>query len=101
MSGRLVHKRLKLPALIAASLLASASARAQEAQQAQPDAGAAKPSDDTAGQSTTELAKKLQNPIGNLISLPFQSNTNFSYGPNHGTREHAQHPAGDPVPHRR
>lgn len=87
MSGRLVHKRLKLPALIAASLLASASARAQEAQQAQPDAGAAKPSDDTAGQSTTDLAKKLQNPIGDLYSFPFQSNTNFGYGPHGGTQD--------------
>ena len=35
-----------------------------------------------ANEDTTELAKKLQNPIGNLISFPFQSLTNsFSDGP--------------------
>ena len=30
----------------------------------------------------TELAKKAQNPVSNLISLPFQNNTNYGYGPN-------------------
>jgi len=35
----------------------------------------------------TELAKQLQNPIGNLYSFPFQSNTNFRFGPNRGTQE--------------
>ena len=44
-------------------------------------------SDDTASDSDTALAKKLQNPIGNLYSIPFQSNTNFNYGPNKGTQE--------------
>ena len=29
----------------------------------------------------TELAKKLQNPVSDLISVPFQSNFNFGYGP--------------------
>jgi len=28
-----------------------------------------------------ELAKLAQNPVGNLISVPFQNNTNFSVGP--------------------
>ena len=40
-----------------------------------------------AGPSTSDLAKKLQNPIGDLISVPFQSNTNFGTGPNKGTQE--------------
>jgi hypothetical protein len=31
--------------------------------------------------STEELAKLAQNPVGNLISVPFQNNTNFNYGP--------------------
>jgi hypothetical protein len=35
----------------------------------------------------TELAKKLQNPIGDLYSFPFQNNTNFNYGPNKGTQD--------------
>ncbi|MCZ6617252.1 MAG: neuromedin U [Gammaproteobacteria bacterium] len=32
-------------------------------------------------QSNSDLAKKAQNPIANLISLPFQNNTNFGIGP--------------------
>jgi hypothetical protein len=46
--------------------------------------------DDTSGaasDSDSDLAKKLQNPVGNLYSIPFQSNTNFGYGPNKGTQE--------------
>jgi hypothetical protein len=33
-----------------------------------------------------ELAKLAQNPVGNLISLPFQNNTNFNVGPLQGTQ---------------
>ncbi len=33
--------------------------------------------------SSSELAKKVQNPVADLISLPFQNNTNFKYGPHH------------------
>ncbi len=39
-----------------------------------------------AGESATELAKKLQNPIGDLYSFPFQLNTNFGVGPHDGTQ---------------
>jgi hypothetical protein len=38
----------------------------------------APPSDEEA--RTLELAKKTQNPIADLISLPFQNNLNFGYG---------------------
>ena len=31
--------------------------------------------------SEGELAKLAQNPVGNLISVPFQNNTNLNYGP--------------------
>ena len=63
-----------LAALFLTALLACAPARAQ---QAAPDAGAADasdyaPGDDRAGQSNTDLAKKIQNPIGDLYSFPFQ-----------------------------
>ncbi len=34
-----------------------------------------------AQESTEELAKAAQNPVANMISLPFQNNTNFNYGP--------------------
>ena len=36
--------------------------------------------------SATELAKLAQNPVGNLISVPFQNNTNLNYGPEKGTQ---------------
>ncbi|NJD31054.1 MAG: neuromedin U [Gammaproteobacteria bacterium] len=31
--------------------------------------------------SSEELAKLAQNPVGNLVSVPFQNNTNFDFGP--------------------
>lgn len=31
--------------------------------------------------SAEELAKMAQNPVGNLVSVPFQNNTNFNVGP--------------------
>lgn len=37
-------------------------------------------------QSAEELAKLAQNPIANLISVPFQNNTNFDVGPEGGTQ---------------
>jgi len=36
--------------------------------------------------STEELAKLAQNPVGNLISLPFQNNTNLNFGPEKKTQ---------------
>jgi hypothetical protein len=56
----------------------------------QPSDAAASTADDSAdsaSEDATALAKKLQNPIGNLYSIPFQGNTNFHYGPNNGTQE--------------
>ena len=40
----------------------------------------------SAEMSATELAKLAQNPVGNLISVPFQNNTNFNAGPQKGTQ---------------
>ena len=36
--------------------------------------------------SDSDLAKKTQNPISDLISLPFQNNTNFDVGPGEDTQ---------------
>jgi len=53
---------------LAASLLASAHAFAQDSKPASDDAA--------------DLAKKLQNPVAALISVPLQSNLDFGGGPN-------------------
>jgi hypothetical protein len=45
------------------------------------------PSGANAALSAEELAKLAQNPIANLISVPFQNNTNFNYGPDGGTQD--------------
>ena len=37
-------------------------------------------------ESDSDLAKQAQNPIANLISLPFQNNTNFDTGPDERTQ---------------
>ena len=37
-------------------------------------------------QETVDLAKKTQNPISDMISLPFQNNTNFGIGPHDRTQ---------------
>jgi len=36
--------------------------------------------------STEELAKAAQNPVASMISLPFQNNTNFNFGPEEKTQ---------------
>ncbi len=73
--------RLPWVALLATALLSLGTAA--WAQSATPSP----PSDTEAAGSDTELAKKLQNPIGDLISFPFQNNTNFNAGPHKGTQD--------------
>jgi hypothetical protein len=46
-----------------------------------PGAGHVDPGEDEAG----ELARAVQNPVADLISLPFQNNTNFEFGPKEKT----------------
>ena len=36
---------------------------------------------------SADLAKLAQNPVGNLVSVPFQNNTNFDVGPRDGTQD--------------
>ena len=36
--------------------------------------------------SAEELAKIAQNPVGNMISVPFQNNANLNFGPEKGTQ---------------
>ncbi|HEY5310986.1 MAG TPA: hypothetical protein VIK18_00660 [Pirellulales bacterium] len=42
---------------------------------------------DGGNEDASALAKKLQNPIGDLYSIPFQNNINFNAGPNKGTQD--------------
>jgi hypothetical protein len=39
-----------------------------------------------AADADSALAKKTQNPVADLISLPFQNNTNFNFGPKEKTQ---------------
>ncbi|MBT8069982.1 MAG: neuromedin U [Xanthomonadales bacterium] len=39
-----------------------------------------------AAQDNEALAKAAQNPIASMISVPFQNNTNFNFGPEEGTQ---------------
>jgi hypothetical protein len=90
-------RKLVLTALVATSLVGFGPAQAQQQPgetapsvnlAPQPDAVSSDSSMTAiAGESATELAKKLQNPISDLISVPFQSNTNFNVGPKNGTQD--------------
>jgi hypothetical protein len=85
LAARLASVALPIIAVTSGALAQEQTASAAEAATPAADPGAEH--DASADQDVTELAKKLQNPIGNLISFPFQSLTNFSYGPNHGAQE--------------
>src|SRR5215467_7861416 len=89
-------KRTRLAALCGLSviLIAPLVANAQPAPLAAPpihvDIAQASPSlgaDHSGGEDATEIAKKLQNPVGDLISVPFTNYTNFNVGPNKGTQD--------------
>jgi hypothetical protein len=49
-------------------------------------AGAAAPADGPSGDQSADLAKKLNNPVSSLISVPFQFNYDCCYGPRDGGR---------------
>ena len=75
-----MSRSITLGAILLALSAPSFGAAAQSA--TPPPPSAASSADDA-----TELAKKLQNPIGDLYSIPFQNNTNFNTGPNKGTQD--------------
>jgi hypothetical protein len=50
-------------------------------------ASSSRAADASSDNDATALAKKLQNPIGDLYSFPFQNNTNFNTGSNKGTQD--------------
>jgi hypothetical protein len=78
-----MNAMLRLPTLSAGWLALSFLSFGAAAQTAAPT-----PTPDASSQDdATALAKKLQNPIGDLYSFPFQNNTNFNYGPHKGTQD--------------
>jgi hypothetical protein len=78
-----LRKQRLSAAILATCVLGFAPAHAQQAQPNPPPDTSA----DVGSEDATALAKKLQNPIGDLYNIPFQSNTNFSVGPHNGTQE--------------
>jgi len=67
-SARCVLRALSWLALLLA--MSVTPARAEQA-----------PASAAGGESATELAKKTQNPVADLVSVPFQNNFNFRVGP--------------------
>jgi hypothetical protein len=73
---------------IVAVLAASPPAQAQSAAPANaPQVRVDAPPPAAANDDATALAEKLQNPIGDLVSIPFQNNINFNVGPHEGTQD--------------
>ena len=68
---------------LSASPLQAQTAQTPDAPQVHVDAAQPTSSKD----ETSALAEKLQNPIADLISVPFQNNTNFNVGPHSGTQD--------------
>jgi hypothetical protein len=75
---------LGIAMLFATGRIACAQSPARDSQ---PVVSAAPIAASDADEGSTALAKKLQNPIGDLYSFPFQNNTNFNYGPKKGTQD--------------
>jgi hypothetical protein len=68
--------RLALHAILLGALVNGGSAWAAKGD------GIVEPGED----ETAELARAVQNPIASLISVPFQNNTNFDFGPREKTQ---------------
>ncbi len=75
------HFAMTAAAGLLSSLVACGSAPVQAQTAAEPLVG-----DNARSESSTDLAKQLQNPVGDLISVPLQNNINFGYGPRNGAQ---------------
>ena len=74
-------KSSKLPLVVAACALLASTARAQDGPGLDATASGGTGTADAAKSDAAEMAKKLANPIGALISVPFQSNFDWGAGP--------------------
>ena len=81
MPGQSLHLSVALAVLLSASLELGFAAPAKAEQTDAKD----QPSDQPAGQddkNASDLAKAVQNPVADLISVPFQNNTSYNIGTN-------------------
>ncbi|HEX2941958.1 MAG TPA: hypothetical protein VHO91_12995 [Rhodopila sp.] len=69
----------RLAILLLAACFVAANPAATQAQTSSPAPGPGQPA---ATPTATDLAKAIQNPLGDLYYVPFQLDTNFNYGPN-------------------
>jgi hypothetical protein len=76
-------RRFYFPVMLFALLVFAAAGFQGSAQQSATATAAAPP---PAADDAQELAKKLQNPIASLISVPIQNNFDFKVGPDNGFR---------------
>ncbi len=73
--------------VLAVALTCAPPAQAQDAQSRQPQQAArGSVGQGQVGESTEDLQKAVQNPVANLISVPFQNNIDFGIGPFDRTR---------------
>jgi hypothetical protein len=79
-------RRIRLTAGLLAVFALTVSARAQSPSPSLPPAVRVQPEATNSADDATELAKKVQNPIGDLYSAPLTNNTNLNTGPNDGTQ---------------
>lgn len=80
-------RQLNVSVLLVALLAVFSWAALTAASAGEATSEASRPTDSSSEDNATDLAKKLQNPICDLYSFPFQSNTNFGVGPHKGTQE--------------
>lgn len=84
-SSWLKARQMKLKLLLFFAFLSNIGLiNSTRAESTAPNAPAA---DGEADDDSTSLAKKIQNPVGDVYSVPFQSNSNFGYGPHRGAQE--------------
>ncbi len=73
------HKNTIVETLVVLFLMSAAAAQVLAAQLGD---GIIEPGEDP----TAELARAVQNPVADLISVPFQNNTSYNFGPRDRTR---------------